>query len=90
VAADPSLLGTLWGDKSNSTVFDNSKLRSVVPGFSATTSFAQGIRETVAWFDANPDRQGIDAQANALWDRLSAIYSEALERASKGFTKPVS
>ena len=82
VAADPSLLGTLWGDKSNSTVFDNSKLRSVVPSFAATTPFADGIRETIAWFDADPDRQTIDQTANALWDRLAAIYTEALRQAA--------
>jgi nucleoside-diphosphate-sugar epimerase len=81
VAADPTELGSLWGDKSNSTVFDNSKLRSVVPAFAATTPFAVGIRETVAWFDAEPARQAIDAEANLLWDRLAAIYGDALDRA---------
>jgi nucleoside-diphosphate-sugar epimerase len=82
VAADPTLLGSMWGDKSNSSVFDNSKLRSLVPDFVATTPFADGIRETVAWFDADPDRQRIDDEANALWDRLVAIYDDALLRAA--------
>jgi nucleoside-diphosphate-sugar epimerase len=82
VAADPSQLGSLWGDKSNSTVFDNSKLRSVVAGFRARTPFAEGIRETVTWFDADPDRQVIDEAANALWDRLAAIYTDALRQAA--------
>jgi hypothetical protein len=72
----------MWGDKSNSSVFDNSKLRSLVPDFVATTPFADGIRETVAWFDADPDRQRIDDEANALWDRLVAIYDDALLRAA--------
>ena len=81
VAADPATLGSFWGDKSNSTVFDNSKLRSVVPGFVATTPFADGIRETVAWFDSDPARQAIDEEANLLWDRLAAIYGDALQRA---------
>lgn len=78
VAADPSQLGSLWGDKAHSSVFDNSKLRSVVPAFEAKTPFREGIRETVAWFDADPSRQAIDDEANALWDRLAAIYGEAL------------
>jgi len=81
VAAEPASLGSLWGDKSNSTVFDNSKLRSVVPEFVATTPFADGIRETVAWFDADPARQAIDEEANLLWDRLAAIYGDALQQA---------
>jgi nucleoside-diphosphate-sugar epimerase len=82
VAADPELLGTLWGDKSNSAVFDNSKLRSVVPGFDAIVAFADGIRETVEWFDADPRRQEIDHEANVLWDGLASIYDDALASAT--------
>jgi nucleoside-diphosphate-sugar epimerase len=78
VAANPDLLGTLWGDKINSSVFDNSKLRSVVPGFKAEVPFEQGIRETIAWFDADPSRQSIDHDANALWDRVATVYTDAL------------
>jgi nucleoside-diphosphate-sugar epimerase len=80
VAADPELLGTLFGDKIYSTVFDNSKLRSAVPGYRATVPFATGIAETVAWFDADPARQEIDAAANLVWDRLATVYQEALAR----------
>ncbi|MGH2958823.1 MAG: NAD-dependent epimerase/dehydratase family protein [Solirubrobacterales bacterium] len=82
VAADPSQLGSLWGDKSHSAVFDNSKLRSIVPDFKPRTKFADGIRETIAWFDADPSRQAIDDDANALWDRLAAIYLDALRQAA--------
>ena len=64
VAADPGELGSLFGDKIYSTVFDNSKLRSVVPGYRATVPFATGITETIAWFDADPARQAIDEAAN--------------------------
>lgn len=82
VAADPSQLGTLWGDKAHSTVFDNSKLRAIVTEFEPSTKFDDGIRETVAWFDADPSRQAIDDEANALWDRLAAIYLDALNLAA--------
>jgi nucleoside-diphosphate-sugar epimerase len=80
IAADPSLEGTLWGDKAHSAVFDNSKLRSLVPDFATTVSFADGIRESVAWFDADPQRQDIDHEANALWDSIAAVYTDALQR----------
>jgi len=80
VAADPGLLGTLWGDKINSSVFDNSKLRRVVPEFRAVVPFEEGIRETVEWFDADPRRQEIDEEANRLWDRVAAVYADALVR----------
>jgi nucleoside-diphosphate-sugar epimerase len=78
VAADPELTGSLFGDKIYSTVFDNSKLRRVVPDFHATLPFSQGIRQTVAWFDADPARQGIDHEANAFWDRIVDVYTQAL------------
>ena len=83
VAADPELMGTLWGDKANSAVFDNSKLRSLVPDFQARVPFRDGIRETVEWFDADPSRQEIDRDANALWDRLASIYHDALVKAAQ-------
>jgi nucleoside-diphosphate-sugar epimerase len=82
VAADPNELGSLWGDKAYSSVFDNSKLRAIVPDFDPATKFADGIRETIAWFDADPNRQAIDDEANALWDRLVEIYGDALSRAA--------
>jgi nucleoside-diphosphate-sugar epimerase len=80
VAANPDLLGTLWGDKINSSVFDNSKLRSVVPDFKAIVPFEEGIRETVEWFDADPTRQQIDDDANRLWDRVATVYVNALDQ----------
>ena len=82
VAADPSQLGTMWGDKSNSAVFDNAKLRSLVPGYRAVVPFERGVQESVTWFDADPSRQEIDDAANARWDRLALVYGEALSRAA--------
>jgi nucleoside-diphosphate-sugar epimerase len=78
VAADPEMAGGLLGDKIYSTVFDNSKLRSVVPDFQATVPFRDGIKETIAWFDADPSRQGIDHAANEFWDRIISVYTDAL------------
>ena len=38
-------------------VFDNAKLRGLVPGFGAAIPFEQGAREIVDWYDADPARQ---------------------------------
>jgi nucleoside-diphosphate-sugar epimerase len=62
----------LLGDKAHSVVFDNSKLRSVVPEFNPTTTFAQGAREIVDWYDADASRRVVDADANASFERLIA------------------
>jgi hypothetical protein len=78
-------LGSLKGDKAVSVVFDNSKIKRFVPGFCATVPFAEGIRRTLAWFDADPARQLIDADANAQWDKLIAAYEEGAAVAARLF-----
>jgi nucleoside-diphosphate-sugar epimerase len=69
-AAIPDWGPGLLGDKSHSVVFDNSKLRSVVPDFNPTTTFAEGAREIVAWYDAVDSRRVVDAELNAKLDAL--------------------
>jgi nucleoside-diphosphate-sugar epimerase len=82
MASGPEEIGNLWGDKAHSTVFDNSKLRELVPDFKATVPFSVGIHETVTWFDQDPARQEIDDEANQRWDRLAGVYEDALRRAA--------
>lgn len=73
-AVDPEWGAGLLGDKAHSMVFDNSKLRSVVPDYVATIPFAQGAREIVAWYDEDPSRQVVDAQMDATIDKLVEAY----------------
>jgi len=73
-AADPEWGAGLLGDKAHSMVFDNAKLRSVVPEFTATIPFEQGAREIVAWHDEDPSRRHVDARLDALLDQLVDTY----------------
>ena len=52
------------------SVFDTSKLRSVVPDFVATVPFEQGAREIVAWHDEDAARRTVDPRVDALMDQL--------------------
>ena len=72
--ADPQWGGSLLGDKAHSLVFDNSKLRSVVPGYRAVIPFERGAREIVAWYDEDPARQQVDTRLDAVLDKLAAAY----------------
>jgi nucleoside-diphosphate-sugar epimerase len=73
IAAHSAELGAnLLGDRSHSVVFDNTKIKSLVPGYRATIPFADGAREIVQWFDANPELQTVDQDYMALTDRLTA------------------
>ncbi len=79
-AADPAWGAGLLGDKAHSMVFDNSKLRSIVPGYQAVIPFEQGAREIVAWHDEDPARQQIDARLDAIMDKLAASYQPPASR----------
>jgi nucleoside-diphosphate-sugar epimerase len=83
----PEMTGTLIGDKAVSAVFDTTKIKRFVPDFSAVTPFAEGIRRTVAWFDADPARQQVDAEMDARWDRLISAYEQGLANALTAFAE---
>jgi nucleoside-diphosphate-sugar epimerase len=76
-AADPQWGAGLLGDKAHSMVFDNSKLRSVVPGYVARIPFERGAREIVAWYDEDPARQRVDTRLDAVMDKLVETYRVA-------------
>jgi nucleoside-diphosphate-sugar epimerase len=77
----PEDAGGFMGDKSVSVVFDNTKIKRFVPDYCATVPFTQGIRRTLAWFDADPARRVIDAKASASWDRVIEAYEKGTRQA---------
>lgn len=72
----PHMRGGLLGDKTWSVVFDNSKIKRFVPDFKATIPFREGIRRTLAWFDADESRKRIDPKVNEEMDLLLRTYAE--------------
>jgi nucleoside-diphosphate-sugar epimerase len=73
-AYDPGSLGSLTGDKANSSIFDNSKIKALVPDFRCTVPWSEGVRRALAWFEADPARQTIDEKFNNLCDRILSEY----------------
>jgi nucleoside-diphosphate-sugar epimerase len=69
-AVDPQWGPGLLGDKSHSVVFDNTKIKALVPGYVATIPFEQGAREIVAWFDEDPARKVIDERVESTVEKL--------------------
>jgi len=72
--ADPEWGGGLIGDKAHSMTFDNSKIRSIVPGWHATVPFEQGAREIADWHLADPARQVVNPELDVLMDKLAEQY----------------
>ncbi|MCU1574278.1 MAG: NAD-dependent epimerase/dehydratase [Micrococcaceae bacterium] len=71
-AAAPELGPSLVGDKAHSVIFDNTKIKALVPGYTAEIPFTEGAREMVEWYDANPAEQDLDQEFMDLSDRLTA------------------
>jgi nucleoside-diphosphate-sugar epimerase len=77
-AYDPEAIGSLIGDKANSVVFDNRKIKRFVPEFTATVPWSEGVRRAIAWHEAHPEFCTIDQAANARWDTILAAYRRAI------------
>jgi nucleoside-diphosphate-sugar epimerase len=75
--------GGLIGDKANSVVFDNSKLKRLVPGFTATIRFDAGVRETVNYILAHKECQIEDPAFDAWCDRVIAAREKAIGELKK-------
>ncbi|MCR5510565.1 MAG: SDR family oxidoreductase [Lachnospiraceae bacterium] len=80
---DYDFTGSLIGDKSNSVVFDNSKVKKLVPDFKAEISADQGIKMTVKYVLDHPEFQQDDPEFDAWCDRVI----ETLENAKASFKK---
>lgn len=74
------LQGGLLGDKANSVVFDNSKIKRLVPEFVATTRLDQGIRQTVDNILAHPEYQVEDPEFDVWCDQV--IHALEVARSS--------
>ncbi len=71
------LLGSLIGDKANSVIFDNSKIKRAVPGFTATVRFDQGIRQTIEYIMKHEECQKEDKEFDEWCDKVIASLENA-------------
>lgn len=82
---DEAAIQTLLADHrldvvANFIAFDTPDIKRIVPGFQATIPFQQGIRETIAWFEAKPERMVINDYNNKVIDDISAAYTSVFDK----------
>lgn len=82
--SDYDFRGGLLGDKSNTVVFDNTKLKTVVPDFVCTVRFEQGVRQTIEYVLSHPECQVEDPEFDAWCDKVIAALEDAKERVKNG------
>jgi nucleoside-diphosphate-sugar epimerase len=76
-AYDPVWGASLLGDKAHSMIFDNSKIRRLVPQFQPVIPFWQGSQEIMAWYDEDESRQVVDPRVDEIQDKLIAVMERA-------------
>ena len=72
------LEGGLIGDKANSVVFDNTKLKKAVPGFAPSIRFEEGVRRCLDYILSHPECQVEDPEFDEWCDSII----EALDKAA--------
>lgn len=75
--------GELLGDKASTVVFDNSKIKRLVPDFVCNTSMACGLRQAVQFMLANPETQTPDLEFDSWCDRIA----DSMRVADEAFLK---
>jgi nucleoside-diphosphate-sugar epimerase len=76
--ANSGFIGGILGDKAHTVIFDNTKIKRLVPGFTATIRFDQGVRMTLDYIDKHPECQRPDPEFDAWTDKMIEVY-EAME-----------
>lgn len=71
--------GKLLGDKAATVVFDNSKIKRLVPDFVCSISMADGLRQSVQYMLAHPETQTLDLEFDLWYDRIAKSMRAADE-----------
>ena len=66
-----------WGDKAATVVFDNSKIKRLVPDFICTTSMADGLKQSVQYMLLHPETQTPDPEFDSWCDRVADAMAAA-------------
>ena len=69
--------GELLGDKAATVVFDNSKIKRLVPDFICTTSMADGLKQSVQYMLLHPETQTPDPEFDSWCDRVADAMAAA-------------
>ncbi|MBD5129826.1 MAG: SDR family oxidoreductase [Ruminococcaceae bacterium] len=77
VVSDYDLTGSLIGDKANSVVFDNSKLKRAVPGFRPRIRFDEGIKNTLDYILSHKECQVEDDEFDNWCDKVISVLENA-------------
>jgi hypothetical protein len=63
----------LFGDKGYDTVFDNSKIKKLVPEFKAVIPYSEGVEEVLEWY-SRKENQIVNKDLDEMMDKMIQDY----------------
>jgi hypothetical protein len=73
----------LSGDKANSVLFDDSKLKRLISGFHATIRFGQGVKERIEYVLSHLECQIFDEKFDQGCNKIIETLYEAIAKLRK-------
>lgn len=70
----------MMGDTANCAIFDNTKIKRLVPDFIATTRMEQGVRSAVKYHLAHKERQILDAAFDSTCEKMLDAYQNFMRK----------
>jgi nucleoside-diphosphate-sugar epimerase len=74
---DPEWGASLLGDKAHSMIFDNTKIKRLVPDYRAVIPYCRGAEQQVAWYEEDEHRRAIDERTNSVVERIISHFERA-------------
>ncbi len=71
---DAEIGASILGDKSHSMIFDNSKIKAVVPDFHCDIKFKTGVKEIALWHNTNKNHLKVNEKLDAVFDKIIRDY----------------
>lgn len=66
----PEFGAGLLGDKIHSMIFDNSKIKEVVPAFNCRIPFCEGVKEIAQWYKSSKANTSVDVEMDEGFDQI--------------------
>ena len=73
---EPEMSAKLKGDKAEHGVFDNARIKRLVPDFVCKKTFRTGVSEAVAWFHEEPARRRPNPKTDAVFEKITTAWKE--------------
>jgi nucleoside-diphosphate-sugar epimerase len=83
--AAPNLCAHLYFEKTYTGLFDNAKIRQVIPGYRAQISLNEGLRTIAEWFEKEANT--VDPEKDALEDKLVELHRSWTDQITNLYTK---